>query len=100
MQRIAPFKNPILEKAQTIPDLGKQMEEIRTEAMQSFDKNASRYHKDVYEKKRKDMLEKLNTQLNVFFVGQLKNLHKKASVMFEENLKVMFIMDSRGTIIY
>ncbi|KAI7880440.1 root hair defective 3 GTP-binding protein [Lichtheimia hyalospora FSU 10163] len=87
MQRIAPFKNPILEKAQTISDLGKQMEEIRTEAMQSFDKNASRYHKDVYEKKRKDMLEKLNTQLNVFFVGQLKNLHKKASVMFEENLK-------------
>ncbi|KAI8139063.1 RHD3/Sey1 [Fennellomyces sp. T-0311] len=87
MERITPFKVPILEKAQTIPDLGKQMDEIRSEALQSFDKNASRYHQGVYEKKRKDMLIKLNTQLNVFFVGQLKNLHKKAITMFEENLK-------------
>ena len=88
MQRITPFKVPILEKAQTIPDLGKQMNEIRSEALQSFDKNASRYHQGVYEKKRKDMLDKLNTQLHVLFVGQLKNLHKRAITMFEENLKV------------
>ncbi|KAI7858071.1 RHD3/Sey1 [Circinella umbellata] len=87
-ERITPFKTPILEKAQTIPDLGKQMQEIRSEALEAFDKNASRYHKGVYEKKRKEMLAKLNTQLNVFFVGQLKNLHKKAITMFEENLKV------------
>lgn len=64
------------------------MNDIRAEAIQSFDKNASRYHRGVYEKKRKDMLVKLNTQLNVFFVGQLKNLHKKAITMFEDNLKV------------
>ena len=64
------------------------MQEIRSEALEAFDKNASRYHKGVYEKKRKEMLVKLNTQLNVFFVGQLKNLHKKAITMFEENLKV------------
>ncbi|KAI9260508.1 RHD3/Sey1 [Phascolomyces articulosus] len=86
-ERITPFKIPILEKAQTIPDLGEQMKDIRSEALESFDKNASRYHQGVYEKKRKEMLAKLNTQLNVFFVGQLKNLHKKAITMFEENLK-------------
>lgn len=88
VEKLSPFKIPILEKGQTIPELGKKMNEIRSEALQSFDKNASRYHQGVYEKKRKDMLTKLNTQLNVFFVGQLKNLHKRAITMFEENLKV------------
>lgn len=83
-----PFKGLILEKAQIVSDLGEKMNEIRAEAMQSFDKNASRYHRGVYEKKRVEMLAKLNTQLNIFFVGQLKNLHKKAIAMFEDNLKV------------
>lgn len=68
-------------------DLGKQMLDIRAEAIASFDKNASRYHQGVYQKKRLDMLTKLNTQLNVLFVGQLKNLHKKSIVMFDEGLK-------------
>ncbi|ORY96959.1 RHD3/Sey1 [Syncephalastrum racemosum] len=86
-QHVMPFKGPILEKAQIVPDLGKKMNEIRAEAMESFDKNASRYHRGVYEKKRVEMLAKLNTQLNIFFVGQLKNLHKKAIAMFEDNLK-------------
>ncbi|KAF7730665.1 Dynamin-like GTPase that mediates homotypic ER fusion [Apophysomyces ossiformis] len=86
-QRIAPFKTPILEKEQTISDLGVQMQEIRDEALNAFDKSASRYHQAVYQKKRADMLAKLNTQLNVFFVGQIKNLHKKAIAMFNDSLK-------------
>jgi hypothetical protein len=63
------------------------MLDVRTEAIASFDKNASRYHQGVYQKKRLEMLTKLNIQLNVLFVGQLKNLHKKAIVMFDESLK-------------
>ncbi|SAL99564.1 hypothetical protein [Absidia glauca] len=81
------FKQPILEKGQTLADLGAQMQTIRKEAMDSFDKNASRYHQGVYQKKRQDMLTKLNTQLNVYFVGQLKNLHKKAITLFDTTLK-------------
>lgn len=61
---------------------------VRKEAIDSFDKNASRYHQGVYEKKRLEMLTKLNIQLNVLFVGQLKNLHKKAVLSFDENLKL------------
>jgi len=63
------------------------MLDIRQEAIAAFDKSASRYHQGVYQKKRAEMLTKLNTQLNVLFVGQLKNLHKKSIVMFDENLK-------------
>ncbi|CEP07956.1 hypothetical protein [Parasitella parasitica] len=86
-KKIAPFKQPILEKAQVIDALGPEMLEIRQEAVASFDKNASRYHQGVYQKKKDEMLAKLNTQLHVLFVGQLKNLHKKAIAMFDENLK-------------
>lgn len=59
---------------------------MREEAIQSFDKSASRYNQGVYQKKRLEMLGKLNTQLGVYFVGQLNNLHKKAIIMFDENL--------------
>ncbi|ORZ11161.1 RHD3/Sey1 [Absidia repens] len=81
------FKQPILEKGQTIDDLGAQMTNLRKEAVDAFDKNASRYHQGVYQKKRLDMLTKLHTQLNVYFVGQLKNLHKKAISLFDATLK-------------
>lgn len=63
------------------------MTQYRQEALDSFDKNASRYHQGVYQKKRSDMLVKLNTQLSVLFVGQVKNLHKKAMATFNEDLK-------------
>lgn len=60
---------------------------MREEAMQTFDKSASRYNQGVYQKKRSEMLAKLNTQLGVYFVGQLNNLHKKAIISFDENLQ-------------
>ncbi|CAO3654175.1 unnamed protein product [Mucor hiemalis] len=85
---LSPFRQPILEKAQIIEDLGEKMTELRKVALDSFDKNASRYHQGVYQKKRLEMLNKLNIQLNVLFVGQLKNLHKKAVTTFDENLKL------------
>lgn len=86
-ERVAPYKSIILEKHQIIPELGEKMKEIRQEAIQSFDKSASRYNQSVYQKKRIDMLAKLNTQLGVYFVGQLNNLHKKAIILFDENLQ-------------
>lgn len=59
---------------------------MRDEALQSFDKSASRYNQGVYQKKRLEMLGKLNTQLGVYFMGQLNNLHKKAITMFDQHL--------------
>jgi uncharacterized protein (UPF0210 family) len=82
-----PFKGPILEKGQIIPDLGEKMKEFRETALDSFDKNASRYMQTVYLKKRAEMLAKLNSQLGVYFVGQVNNLHKKALYMYDEQLQ-------------
>ncbi|KAI8883681.1 root hair defective 3 GTP-binding protein [Backusella circina FSU 941] len=84
---VMPFKSLILEKGQIIPDLGEKMKEFRETALESFDKNASRYNQTVYMKKRAEMLAKLNSQLGVYFVGQVNNLHKKAIFMFDEQLQ-------------
>ncbi|KAG2238023.1 RHD3/Sey1 [Thamnidium elegans] len=86
-ERITPYKSPILEKGQVNLELGKVMKGIRDEALESFDKSASRYDQGVYQKKRLEMYAKLNIQLGVYFVGQINNLHKKAVIMFDENLR-------------
>lgn len=41
-----------------------------------FDIAASRYHVGVYQRKRLELLTKLNTSLQPHFLTQLKNLHK------------------------
>lgn len=52
--------------------------EIRSASLTNFGHEASRYHVDVYERKKQELLVKLNSLLNVLFVGQLRNLRKKA----------------------
>ncbi|KAK3847589.1 MAG: RHD3/Sey1 [Linnemannia gamsii] len=85
-EKIKEFRQPI-ESGNIVDDLGSKMQEIRGVAMKSFDKDASRYHAEVYKRKRTDMLTKANSMLEAYFLGQLKNLHKKAVNMFSVNLQ-------------
>lgn len=85
-EKLTPYKAPIFEKGQINNELGEIMKSSREEAINSFDKSASRYNQGVYQKKRAEMWTKLNTLLGGYFVGQLSNLHKKATLMFDENL--------------
>lgn len=55
--------------------------------IETFDKDASRYHADVYKRKRSEMLTKANSMLESFYLGQLKNLHKKAVSQFSTTLQ-------------
>ncbi|KAF9983686.1 Dynamin-like GTPase that mediates homotypic ER fusion [Mortierella antarctica] len=85
-EKIKEFRQPI-ESGSIVEDLGPKMKDIRGVAMKSFDKDASRYHADVYQRKRSEMLTKANTMLEAYFLGQLKNLHKKAVNAFSANLQ-------------
>ncbi|KAF9428533.1 Dynamin-like GTPase that mediates homotypic ER fusion [Podila epigama] len=85
-EKIKEFRQPI-ESGNIVEDLGPKMAEIRGTAMKSFDKDASRYHAEVYKRKRAEMLGKANAMLEAYFLGQLKNLHKKAVNMFSTNLQ-------------
>ncbi|KAG0263169.1 Dynamin-like GTPase that mediates homotypic ER fusion [Mortierella polycephala] len=85
-ESIKEFRQPI-ESGNIVEDLGPKMKDIRGVAMKLFDKDASRYHAEVYKRKRSDMLTKANTMLEAYFLGQLKNLHKKAVSLFSTNLQ-------------
>lgn len=87
--KFIPLKRPI-EAGGIIEDLGSQMLEARNVALKSFDKDASRYHSEVYKRKREELLVKANTFLNTYYLGQLKNLHKAAASIFKNNLQVCF----------
>lgn len=51
-----------------------------------YDRNASRYHKGVYTRKRADLVGVLDSTLSTLFLGQLKNLHKLCLVAFKQEL--------------
>ncbi|KAF9438590.1 Dynamin-like GTPase that mediates homotypic ER fusion [Entomortierella beljakovae] len=85
-EKIKEFKQPI-EAGNVIEGLGPKLSEIRGVAIKSFDKDASRYHAEVYKRKHDEVLNKANHMLESYFLGQLKNLHKKAVTMFSVNLQ-------------
>ncbi|KAG0270542.1 Dynamin-like GTPase that mediates homotypic ER fusion [Linnemannia exigua] len=84
--QIKEFRHPI-EAGQLVEDLGPKMKQARDVATKSFDKDASRYLPAVYQRKRTEMLTKANSMLESYFVGQLKNLHKKAVSNFTSQLQ-------------
>lgn len=76
------FRRPI-EQGEVLANLGPEMTQNRGLAVDQFDKAASRYHAEVYKRKRLDLLEKLNSTLSPFFLGQLRNLHKSVLAAFK-----------------
>lgn len=51
-----------------------------------FDRDASRYHTAVYQRKRLDLLSSLHASLSPLFLGQLKNLHKIGTAKFSKDI--------------
>lgn len=51
-----------------------------------FDRDASRYHSAVYQRKRLDLLSSLHASLSPLFLGQLKNLHKIETAKFSKDI--------------
>ena len=76
----------LIEGGSVVESLGADMALHRTTALSKFDRDASRYHQDVYRRKRLDLLDKLNGALSPFFLGQLKNLHRHMLSSFKHNV--------------
>ena len=72
---ISKYRQPI-DAGSVLEELGSGMTESRASAIAQFDAAASRYHVGVYQRKRSELLAKMNASLSPLFVGQLKNLHK------------------------
>lgn len=76
-----------LAAGQVLASLGVDMASHRAEALAVFDKDASRYHRGVYARKRADLLLQLNAVLLPFFLAQLKNLHTKLASAFQQAMQ-------------
>lgn len=78
-------KRPI-EAGRVVEGLGALMRAWRTDALTRYDRDASRYHKGVYQRKRADLVAALDSTLSPLFLGQLKNLHKSCLVAFKKEM--------------
>ncbi|KAF5386149.1 hypothetical protein D9615_002595 [Tricholomella constricta] len=78
-------KRPI-ESGRVVEGLGAMMRNWRTDALTRYDRDASRYHKGVYGRKRADLIASLDSTLSPLFLGQLKNLHKTCLVTFKKEM--------------
>ena len=76
-----------LDAGLVLATLGVDMASHRAEALAVFDKDASRYHRGVYARKRADLLLQLNAVLLPFFLAQLKNLHTKLASAFQQAMQ-------------
>lgn len=82
---VASYRRPI-EAGQIMDGLGKGMNAGRQTALAAFDTAASRYHQGVYQRKRDELMGKMNSSLSPLFVGQLKNLHREILRDFRSGL--------------
>ena len=82
---IKPLRKPI-DGGTVLDTLGADMGRHRSAALAKFDKEASRYHAEVYKRKRVELLEKLNSSLSPIFLGQVKNLHKTILASFKASI--------------
>lgn len=78
-------KRPV-EAGQVVEGLGGMMRNWRTQALTRYDREASRYHRAVYARKRTDLTVALESTLSPLFLGQLKNLHKLCLIQFKKAL--------------
>ncbi|KAF8629437.1 hypothetical protein AX15_003482 [Amanita polypyramis BW_CC] len=78
-------KRPV-EVGRVVDGLGNMMRTWRTEALTKYDRDASRYHQQVYKRKRSDLTAAMDATLSSLFLGQLKNLHKACLVAFKQRM--------------
>lgn len=71
-------------KAALIPELGSSLKTARSSILKDFTTEASRYHKGVYERKKAELLEKVDGRLKALFQGQLGAAHKIGVSYFSE----------------
>lgn len=88
-QAIVPFEDKQSQAARLgEPDilggLGAAMRSSRAKAVKSFETEASRYHKGVYQRKNAELEEKIDGRLKALFHGQLHAAHKSGIHEFSE----------------
>ncbi|EEP78533.1 protein sey1 [Uncinocarpus reesii 1704] len=88
-EAIVPFETKQAEAAQSgnpevLGGLGPAMKNARAKTVKGFETEASRYHKRVYQMKKAELEEKVDTRLKALFAGQLAAAHKSGISQFSD----------------
>ncbi|KAJ3033374.1 Dynamin-like GTPase that mediates homotypic ER fusion [Rhizophlyctis rosea] len=75
-----------LKAGRVLETFGSEIQDITQTALKTFDQDASRYHKEVYQTQRKELYKKMETVLRADYIQQLINLHKRALAIFTDGL--------------
>ncbi|ORZ32888.1 root hair defective 3 GTP-binding protein [Catenaria anguillulae PL171] len=81
-----------------VESLGSQLDGALYGALKPFDTQASRYHQGVYQRKRKELVDRCQTSAMVVFNAQLRNAAKRAVTIFKSGLD--FKLKSKGADFY
>ncbi|KKZ64661.1 protein SEY1 [[Emmonsia] crescens] len=90
-EAISPFEARQAEAVQAgspqiLGGLGPAMRNARIKAVKNFDTEASRYHKRVYQMKKSELEDKVDTRLKALFLGQLSAAHRSGVQEFSESV--------------
>ncbi|TPX20499.1 Dynamin-like GTPase that mediates homotypic ER fusion [Coccidioides immitis] len=88
-EAVVPFETKQAEAAQSgnpevFAGLGPAMKNARVKTLSAFETEASRYHKRVFQMKRAELEDKMDTRLKVLFSGQLTAAHKSGIAQFSD----------------
>jgi hypothetical protein len=78
---------PTLETSQVVPAFGKSIKLALKNALEAFDKDGSRYHHGTFLEKRSEFESRIMAHLQVYYLQQLRNLHKSHVFNFQVRLK-------------
>ncbi|CED85425.1 root hair defective 3 gtp-binding protein [Phaffia rhodozyma] len=76
-----------VESGNVVDGLGLLMSSWKQAALAHFDRDASRYHVGVYQRKRIDLIQSLDSSLSPLFLGHVKNLHKVVVRDFKQGIE-------------
>lgn len=88
-EAVVPFENKQSQAArlgepEILGGLGAAMRSSREKGIKSFETEASRYHKGVYQRKRGELENSVDSRLKALFHGQLSAIHKSGINEFSE----------------
>jgi hypothetical protein len=88
-ESITPFEEKQSQAArlgapEVLGGLGAAMRSARSKGVNSFETEASRYHKGVYQRKRAELENKVDSRLKALFHGQVNATHKSGVSEFSE----------------
>ncbi|ODH33142.1 protein SEY1 [Paracoccidioides brasiliensis] len=90
-EAISPFEAKQAEAVQAgnpqvLGGLGSAMCNARMKSVKNFDTEASRYHKRVYQMKKLELQDKIDSRLKALFLGQLSAAHRSGIQEFTESV--------------